>query len=238
MRAEGPEEITPPVAHRISSFDSLSAAKALCNQLPVSFSPGPEADVERPAPGSPTVAAAAAALHQVQSSDVLEGAVDCLMSFSSHAADASLMPPPKKRPAPVSASASSTRRKLKMRAAPSPLSYASTSNESQHSASTMEPLSLLSSSNVDQLKLLAAAFKLCPTPSDEQLAAIASRVGMDPESLGHWFHQRRVLQDWIKQQPQVSSSSLRSMFYGGDALASPTEGMPPPLAPWRTVNAA
>ena len=55
-----------------------------------------------------------------------------------------------------------------------------------------------------QLKLLAAAFKLCPTPTGEQLAAIASRVGMDEDTLASWFQSRRVLQEWVAQQPQVS----------------------------------
>lgn len=31
--------------------------------------------------------------------------------------------------------------------------------------------------------------------------------------LGGWFERRRVLGDWVAQQPQMTSSSLRSMFY-------------------------
>ena len=92
-----------------------------------------------------------------------------------------------------------------------------------------------------QLKLLAAAFKLCPTPTGEQLAAIASRVGMDEDTLASWFQSRRVLQEWVAQQPQVSSSSMRSMFYkenaendGGDLLA-PAPMPPPPLVPLSCV---
>jgi len=237
------EEITPPATQRVSSFDSLSAATALCSQLPASIAPAVayDAPARSESPGSPTVAAAAAMLQQVQSSDALEGAVDCLMLMSSHAAAASAetdyMPPPKKRPPPA---ASSTRRKLKMRTGPSPLSRGSTSDE----GSTMQPLALLSSSSVDQLKLLAAAFKLCPSPTEEQIGAIASRVAMEPEALTHWFHQRRVLQEWVQQQPHVSSSSMRSMFYGeGEAAESesappsPTESMPPPaVSPWRYVE--
>ena len=90
-----------------------------------------------------------------------------------------------------------------------------------------------------QLKLLAAAFKLCPSPTEEQISAIASRVAMEPESLKHWFHQRRVLQEWVQQQPHVNSSSIRSMFYGEGAengQPSPPDSMPPPVAPWQYVQ--
>lgn len=67
---------------------------------------------------------------------------------------------------------------------------------------------------------------------------------MEPEALTHWFHQRRVLQEWVQQQPHVSSSSMRSMFYGEGEGAesesgppSPTESMPPPaVSPWRYVE--
>ena len=91
-----------------------------------------------------------------------------------------------------------------------------------------------------QLKLLAAAFKLCPTPTGEQLAAIAGRVGMDEDTLANWFQSRRVLQEWVSQQPQVSSSSMRSMFYkenggngggGGDQATR----LPPSLVPLSCV---
>lgn len=230
VRSEGvEEEVTPPTANqRVSSFDSLSAATALCTQLPAS-APSPPDDSEKDSPGSPTVAAAAAVLNQVQSTDVLEGAVDCLMSFSSHAAADSTFMPPKKRPAPA---ASTTRRKLKMRAGPSPLSRSGDAG-----SSTMEPVSLLSSSNVGQLKLLAAAFKICPTPTDEQIGAIASRVDLEPDVLSHWFHQRRVLQEWVQQQPHVSSSSIREMFYSEQEPQMSPEGLAPMTsAPWREVG--
>ena len=96
------EEITPPTTQRVSSFDSLSAATALCSQLPASIAPAVayDAPARSDSPSSPTVAAAAAAPQQVQSSDALEGAVDCLMLMSSHAAasaETDYMPPPKKR---------------------------------------------------------------------------------------------------------------------------------------------
>lgn len=243
VRIEGPEEITPPAASLSRSFDSLSAATALCSQLPVSRSAtsvsislaNEAASADQPSsPGSPGLAAAAATLQQVQSTDMLgeaEGAVDCLMQLSSDGTmKPSLLQPPKKRPlaAIAGAPAPSSRRKLKMKS--SPLSQSSASHFSASDVSTMQPLSLLSSSNPGQLKLLAAAFKLCPTPTDEQLAAIASRVGMDEGTLSNWFQSRRALQDWVAQQPQVSSSSVRSMFYG-DGEDAPPAAMPPPLAP-------
>ena len=98
VRIEGPEEITPPIAR---SQDSWSAAKALCSQfppsapppdsqLPVSVSVANDAALtDQPSsPGSPSLAAAAAMLQQVQSTDrdrleEAEGAVDCLMQLSS-----------------------------------------------------------------------------------------------------------------------------------------------------------
>lgn len=156
VRAEGPEEITPPIANKARSFDSLSAAKALCTQLPVSVAPTPAAAPDEPtSPSSPSLAAAAAALTQVQSTDMLEeaeGAVDCLMQLSSDGTmKPSLLQPAKKRPLADAAGAPvpSTRRKLKMRA--SPLSQ-SDDPASCGSASTMAPLPLLSSSNPGQVR--------------------------------------------------------------------------------------
>ena len=242
VRIEGPEEITPPL---VRSQESWSAAKALCSQfpayappaacqLPVSVSVANDTAAAAPtdqpsSPGSPSLAAAAAMLQQVQSTDrdrleEAEGAVDCLMQLSSDGtAKPSLVQPPKKRPLAATAGAQvpASRRKLKMKA--SPLSQ---SSEPRFGASaiepSMQPLALLSTSNPAQvsasppcaslcthacahmqhehgpsisvtdpppspppfqLKLLAAAFKLCPTPTGEQLAAIASRVGMDEDTL-------------------------------------------------------
>lgn len=51
-----------------------------------------------------------------------------------------------------------------------------------------------------------------------------------------------MLQEWVAQQPQVSSSSVRSMFYkedgenedGGDLL-TPAPMPPPPLVPLSCV---
>lgn len=161
------EEITPPTTQRFSSFESLSAATALCSQLPASIAPALAYDAppRSEAPGSPTVVAAAAMLQQVQATDSLEGAVDCLMLMSSHAAasaETGHMPPPKKRPPPAT---SSTRRKLKMRTGPSPLSRGATYDE----RSTMQPLALLSSSSVDQVRITK------PRPQRTPLAHFSPR---------------------------------------------------------------
>ena len=178
VRIEGPEEITPPT---VRSEDSWSAAKALCSQfpqyappaacqLPVSVSVANDAGpTDQPSsPGSPSLAAAAAMLQQVQSTDrdrleEAEGAVDCLMQLSSDGtAKPSLVQPPKKRPLAPTAGAQvpTSRRKLKMKA--SPLSQ---SAEPRFGASTMEPsmqpLALLSSSNPAQVRTSPTRAALC-----------------------------------------------------------------------------
>ena len=52
------------------------------------------------------------------------------------------------------------------------------------------------------------------------------------------FQSRRVLQDWVAQQPHISSSNVRSMFYGGgedEGQQIAPLGMPPPVALWGCV---
>ena len=175
VRIEGPEEITPPIAR---SQDSWSAAKALCSQFPPS-APPPESQLpvsvsvandaaltDQPSsPGSPSLAAAAAMLQQVQSTDrdgleEAEGAVDCLMQLSSDGtAKPSLVQPPKKRSIADAADAHkpASRRKLKMKSSPlsqssEPRFGASAIEHAQQSqSSSMQPLALLSSSNPAQV---------------------------------------------------------------------------------------
>ena len=172
VRIEGPEEITPPIAR---SQDSWSAAKALCSQfppsapppdsqLPVSVSVANDAALtDQPSsPGSPSLAAAAAMLQQVQSTDrdrleEAEGAVDCLMQLSSDGtAKPSLVQSPKKRPLADDADAlkPASRRKLKMKSSPlsEPRFGASAIEHAQQSQrSSMQPVALLSSSNPAQV---------------------------------------------------------------------------------------
>lgn len=65
---------------------------------------------------------------------------------------------------------------------------------------------------VEQLKLVAAAFRLCPEPTDMQMRAIATRVGLPPERVAEWFEARRNLQGWLIEQkrlcPGVAASDL------------------------------
>ena len=84
------------------------------------------------------------------------------------------------------------------------------------------PVQLLSGASVEQLKLLAAAYKLCPSPTPEQLLAIAERVSIAPDSLSVWFASRKVLQDWVQQQPHMNINDLKSMFYGSQQQQAPT----------------
>lgn len=74
------------------------------------------------------------------------------------------------------------------------------------------PIKLLSGASHTQLKLLAAAFQLCPTPTDEQLHAIASRVSLEPAKLETWFQSRRTLQEWVVGSP-CTPAQLANMFY-------------------------
>ena len=178
-----------------------------------------------PSPSSPTIAAAAEGLLDVRRmpSGMTESAVDCLMSLSSlpkraideddyEEEESYVEEPLRKRPAPEQLHAA--RRRLKMRTAgiPSPLSRPGNSMRSPVRA---PPVQLLSGASVEQLKLLAAAYKLCPSPTPEQLLAIAERVSIAPDALGVWFQSRKILQDWVQQQPNLKINDLRSMFYGG-----------------------
>jgi hypothetical protein len=103
---------------------------------------------------------------------------------------------------------------------------ASAPSSTQHAAVTRlgipgvsTPIRLLSGASLTQLKLLAAAFKLCPSPTAEQVHAIARRVGLTPEKLETWFQSRRTLQAWAVSQPQLRPADLAGMFYRGGAAA-------------------
>jgi len=80
--------------------------------------------------------------------------------------------------------------------------------------STLPPSKKLCSTDVtvEQLKLVAAAFHLCPEPTDTQMQAIATRVGLAPERVAAWFAARNALQGWVIEQkrlhPSVVSSDL------------------------------
>jgi len=196
-RPEGPEDISPPplIASKTRSFESLNVAKVLTSKLDPNVAANPS---------SPTMASAAAALQKVQTdakTESDEDAIGCLMALSS--ADSK-----RKAEAGESMGPPASRRRLKMyEPAPSPL------RPVQNNMHAPPPPQLLSNANVQQLKLLAAAFKLCPTPSAEQLEAIANRVNLPADRIEQWFASRQVLQDWIRQQPNLRAGNIVEMFY-------------------------
>ncbi|KAL3910531.1 MAG: hypothetical protein SGPRY_009021, partial [Prymnesium sp.] len=212
-RVEGEEEVTPPYSCRTRSFESLVAAKVLADAISKNDAliPPPSPRAISP-PSSPSRAAAAAGLLDVQRipTEATDSVVDCLMSLSSQPApDAPPLAESKKRPYPEQQLAA--RRKLKLRSTESCARLA-VPGDSTSSASS-PPLRLLSGASIEQLKLLAAAFKLCPSPTPQQILAIAERVAITPEALCVWFQSRKVLQDWVQQQPHISINDLKNMFY-------------------------
>ena len=78
------------------------------------------------------------------------------------------------------------------------------------------PPTLLSGAPTGQLKRLAAAYKLCPTPSEAQLARVAARVGLAPEMAAQWFASRRVLEEWVRKDG-INPDQLRAQFYAAAA---------------------
>jgi len=216
-RPEGEEEITPPFNAKTRSFDSYNAAVVLQSSLQVASkeASGSNSEVSQtssPCPGSPTVHAAAAALRNVHTQqDNMHNAVDCLMSLSSEASTYDSLPESTNKRKGHSL-APAPRRRLKMRQGPSPLAPKVRGANS--------PVKLLSGASIHQLKMLAAAYKLCPAPTAEQLQAIADRVGLPKSQLNTWFQSRKVLQDWVQQQPEMRPSDLVGMFYQGSAFIS------------------
>jgi len=67
-----------------------------------------------------------------------------------------------------------------------------------------------------QLKYLAVAYKLCPSPTQEQVVAIATRVGVSVLKLTEWFQTRNTLQDWISEQTHFQPADIASMFFDDD----------------------
>lgn len=75
------------------------------------------------------------------------------------------------------------------------------------------PIHLQSGADLKQLKMLAAAFQLCPSPTPDQLAAVAARVNLTPDRVATWFSARRTLNDWVVRQSKLEAPDLVSMFY-------------------------
>lgn len=201
-------------------------------------------------PGSPTMAAAAALLSGVgvthQPSAGMDSAVDCLMNLAGAASVSKAAPTPGKgakrsasaRAAQDATGSGPTRRRLKMRGQPrGSKAAAAAAHEAAAAASALEPnylcvagidapVAILSDASLTQLKLLAAAFKLCPHPTLPQMAAIGRRVGVSVDKLETWFASRRTLHEWVLQQPTLQPADLAKMFYPGAAESA----TPPPLA--------
>ena len=75
------------------------------------------------------------------------------------------------------------------------------------------PVRLQSGASLQQLKLLSAAFKLCPEPTPEQLDRIATRVGIPKDKLEAWFERRRTLEKWISQNSHLQAADVASMYF-------------------------
>eukprot|EP00316_Scyphosphaera_apsteinii_P013083 CAMPEP_0119339242 /NCGR_PEP_ID=MMETSP1333-20130426/97862_1 /TAXON_ID=418940 /ORGANISM="Scyphosphaera apsteinii, Strain RCC1455" /LENGTH=213 /DNA_ID=CAMNT_0007350733 /DNA_START=63 /DNA_END=704 /DNA_ORIENTATION=+ len=205
-RPEGPEDISPP--HLIAqprSFESLSAAQDLSQLC------SGDASACGGLNSSPSTQRAAATLQNVLAASTNEpddAAIDCLMSLSSASSES------KRKTSLLMAAPPATRRKLKMAEPqppiiePKPMLAAATGSE------TGDNVSLLSNATVLQLKHLAAAYKLCPSPSTKQFEAIATCTGLPDYRVQQWFENRKVLQDWVVQQPHMCAENIVDMFYG------------------------
>ena len=229
VRVEGPEQITPPYQQpavtKQHSFESLSAAHVLSGKLGSEEVPAEDSGSDT----SPAMMRSAAAflckqreapLARSDSAQASDDAVDCLMSLSSAASAVS-----KRKAAPPAAPP--PRRKLRMR--PSPLAPADDSAPTAAAAASQQaaappPTSAvpycLSGASMQQLRVLATAFKLCPTPTEEQLAAVAQRVGLPADRLAQWFESRHVLQGWVQSKPDLGVEELQSMFYNRAPIPS------------------
>jgi len=133
---------------------------------------------------------------------------------------------------------SSTRRRLKLRGSATSPTYGASSSDAasaaamhQHGMAQQQqqqqqysgyftvggvaaPIQLQGGATLVQLKLLAAAFKLCPTPTEAQMHAVAERVGLSPQRLEAWFQSRRTLESWIVQRGgQVTTADIAQTFY-------------------------
>ena len=82
------------------------------------------------------------------------------------------------------------------------------------------PVQLLSGASVEQLKLLAAAYKLCPSPTPEQLLAIAERVSIAPE-----------VRDWLAALELAEAVAERNTTKVAAVYADAMATDPPRLLP-------
>ena len=211
VRSEGPEEITPPVPAKQRSFDglqpvkthsfeSLSAAEVLLQSQRGGTARWAE-EAAQDGGLSPGSEHAAALLRGVRGgAREQDTAVDCLMSLSS---TASAVQGTKRR----AAAAPAPRRKLQIR--PSPLSSpndppgaSSAAALDSTGAPPAETFNLLSTADAAQLRTLAAAYKLCPSPTASQLGAIADHVGLPADRLLQWFESRQARARLVPAAPR------------------------------------
>mmetsp|Transcript_32275 Transcript_32275/g.55228 ORF Transcript_32275/g.55228 Transcript_32275/m.55228 type:complete len:249 (-) Transcript_32275:9-755(-) len=194
VRPEGNEEITPPVPSAGSSkqlsIDSLCVARMLQEKL------GHPDDFERDL--SPSLQVAAMALQKVQAQASTDSAAGCLMSLAGASSEAS----PMRRSAVVATRLGAP--------------------QFRRSGSILTPgqrlgIKMHSSLTSVQLQMLAAAYKICPHPSEEQLSIVSERVDIDEAELRSWFHSRRVLEVWLLEEQRhgcmTTAEELKEMFY-------------------------
>jgi len=182
------EEVTPPIS-RSRSPDVLSVAHILAGSSEPSVEPSakPSAEPSAEPPGlnrSPSIVAAATAL--------------------------------------LGATGSGTRRRLEVLSESSPCPKRS--RQSADGAEQQPPtlwvgaigknVSIRSGATPYQLKLLSAAFQLCPQPTSEQLLRLASHMSVAPQELDTWFQRRWALQEWA-QAPgaHLQPATVARLFY-------------------------
>jgi len=122
-------------------------------------------------------------------------AIDCLMLLSSSAPGADA---PKRKGRESGAGAHNVaKRKLKV----------------QRQSPVRPAINLRSNASMEQLRVLAATFKICPRPSHEQIEVIAARLAMSTERLTGWFASRLQLQAWVDERPDLRPENIAQMFY-------------------------
>jgi len=230
---------------------SSSASGSMLPPLAPVETPLPGASTTLPSPDSPSLSAAAAILQSTSSasSSREEDSASLLMSLAGAASSAEgsgerSQPPTvskglKRSAEEVGGGAGATRRRLKMKEGGG-ANHAAARNRVRDPKGLRQsvtvapadpnlllvtgvekPVRILSGASLLQLKLLSAAFQLCPQPTPEQLLAIARHVAVSPEKLETWFQSRRTLQEWVHQQPHLSPADLATMFYPEAAPDAP-----------------
>jgi len=201
------EELTPPLHHKSNSWDNLTVARVL--QAGFDFSNMSQGT------NSPTIVAAADHLGLMRNKDHSDiksdtNAVNCLLALSHFGTYSTSAPPSAvKRKLDASPLTASSRRRLKMRSSEE---SSSQFEQLQLKEAPKAPIPLQSDASVMQLKLLAAAYKLCPHPSAHQIQAVAQRVGLAPEQLTSWFRSRQMLQEWVQQRPNCGVTDVVNFF--------------------------